>query len=96
MVAGLDSEFGKAGFVKLAKDGLETVWHLKENPAGGYVLAETLYTTELADGTKLFNGAPKEEGKFFAVGHIKEIKVNGKEIAQTGAVGQLEFLNRFK
>src|SRR5210317_2183759 len=52
VVADLDSEFGKAGFVKLAKDGLETVWHLKENPAGGYVLAETLYTTELADGTK--------------------------------------------
>jgi cation/acetate symporter len=96
VVAGLDSEFGKAGFVKLAKDGLETVWHLNENPDGGYLLAETLYTTELADGTKLFNGAPKEDGKFFAVGHIKEIKVDGKEIAQTGAVGPLEFLNRFK
>ncbi len=50
----------------------------------------------MADGTKLFNGAPKEDGKFFAVGHIKEITVDGKEIAQTGAVGPLEFLNRFK
>lgn len=95
VVAGLDSEFGKAGFVKLAQDGLETVWHLKE-AATGYELVEALYVTEMADGTKLFNGAPKEDGKFFAVGHIKEIIVNGEEIAQTGAVGPLEFLNRFK
>ncbi len=95
VVAGLDSEFGQAGFVKLAKDGLESVWHLKET-ASGYELAETLYTTELADGTKLYNGAPKEEGKFFAVGHIKEITVDGQQIAQTGAIGPLAYLNKFK
>ena len=92
---GLDSEFGQAGFVKLSQDGAETVWHLKE-AAAGYELVEALFVTKMADGTKLFNGAPKEDGKFFAVGHIKEITVDGKEIAQTGAVGPLEFLNRFK
>jgi cation/acetate symporter len=95
VVDGLDSAFGKAGFVKLSQDGAETVWHLKE-AAAGYELVEALYVTKMADGTKLFNGAPKEDGKFFAVGHIKEITVDGKEIAQTGAVGPLEFLNRFK
>jgi cation/acetate symporter len=73
VIAGLDSEFGQAGFVKLSQNG-----------------------TKMADGTKLFNGAPKEDGKFFAVGHIKEITIDGQEVAQTGAVGPLEFLNRFK
>jgi cation/acetate symporter len=96
VLAGLDSEFGKAGFVKLTRDGQESVWHLNENGSDGYILDETLYVTDLADGTKLYNGAPKEDGKFFAVGHIKEITVDGKLIAQTGAVGPLEFLNRFK
>jgi cation/acetate symporter len=95
VVAGLDSAFGKEGFVKLSQNGDETVWHLKE-AAAGYELVEALYVTKLADGTKLYNGAPKEDGKFFAVGHVKEITIDGQEVAQTGAVGPLEFLNRFK
>ncbi len=95
VVAGLDSDFGKKGFVMLAKDGEQSVWHLKEATAG-YELTETLYVTTNEDGTKLFNGAPKEDGKFFPVGHIKEITIDGKEIAQTGAVGPLAYLNRFK
>ncbi|MBW2477712.1 MAG: cation acetate symporter [Deltaproteobacteria bacterium] len=95
VVAGLNSDFGKQGFVKLSKNGQETVWHLTET-ATGYDLAEALYVTKLADGTKLYNGAPKEDGKFFAVGHIKEISIDGREIAQTGAIGPLAYLNRFK
>jgi len=95
VAAGLDSEFGKAGFVKLTQNGEETIWQLKE-AGSGYELVETLSTTHLADGTKLYNGAPSEDGKFFAVGHIKEITVDGKEIAQTGAVGPLAYLNKFK
>jgi cation/acetate symporter len=95
VVAGPESEFGKAGFVKLAQDGAESVWHLKQND-NGYELSETLFVTEMADGTKLYNGAAKEEGKFFAVGHIKEMTVDGKEIASTGAIGPLTYLSRFK
>lgn len=95
VVAGLKSDFGKAGFVKLAKNGEESVWHLLQNDKG-FTLSETLFVTEMADGTKLYNGAAKEEGKFFAVGHIKEITVNGKEIASTGAIGPLTYLSRFK
>ncbi len=95
IVAGLESEFGKAGFIKLARNGEESVWHLKQN-AAGYELAETLFVTEMPDGTKLYNGAAKEEGKFYAVGHIKEITVNGEQIASTGAIGPLAYLSRFK
>ncbi len=95
VVAGLDSEFGKAGFVKLAKDGSDTIWHLQKT-ATGYTLEETLYVTKLADGTKLYNGASAEEGKFFPVGHIKELRVNGQDVAATGAVGPLAYLSALK
>lgn len=95
VAAGPGSDFGQAGFVKLERNGEQSVWHLKQNN-GGYELAETLFVTERPDGTKLYNGAPKEEGKFYAVGHIKEITVNGEEIASTGAIGPLAYLSRFK
>ncbi len=87
--------YGEAGFVKLTKDGLPTVWKLKEADAG-YVLEETLFTQELPDGTKLYNGAHKEEGKFFPIGQIKELKVKGVEVAETGAIGIFGYLKAIK
>lgn len=89
------STFGKAGFVKLTNNGVETIWQLNET-ASGYTLEEALYVNTLADGTKLFNGAEKEAGKFFPVGHIKELRVNGQEVAATGAVGPLAYLSALK
>ncbi|MCW8892579.1 MAG: cation acetate symporter, partial [Deltaproteobacteria bacterium] len=94
-VAGLDSELGKAGFVKLEKDGQETIWHLVKADTG-YTLEEALFVTKMADGTKLFNGAPAEEGKFFPVGHIKELRMNGEEVTATGAVGPFAYLSALK
>jgi len=87
--------YGEAGFVKLTKEGVETIWQVKQATAG-YTLEETLFVTTLADGTKLYNGASKEEGKFFPVGHIKELKIDGVEVAETGAVGPLAFLKAVK
>jgi len=89
------TEFGQAGFVKLTKDGAESIWQVKETGAG-LQLEETLFVTTLADGTKLYNGAAKEEGKFFAVGHVKEIKIDGKEVAETGALGPFAYLSAVK
>jgi len=86
------SDFGKAGFVKLNRDGAESIWQMVEKD-GGLMLEETLFVKQLADGTRLYNGAPKEEGKFFAVGHIKELKVDGKVVAETGSVGPLAYLS---
>ncbi len=86
------SAFGEGGFVMLTKEGAESIWHINENPEGGYLLEETLYTTELADGTKLYNGAEAEKGKFFAVGHMKEVIVNGQSVVETGALGPLDYL----
>lgn len=97
VLAGLDSAFGAANLVKLDQDGTETIWTLTENAdAGGYTLDQTLYVTNKADGTKLYNGAPKEDGAFFPVGHVKELRMNGKEVVATGAVGPLAYLSAIK
>lgn len=95
LTAGLDSEFGKAGFIKLSKDGEESIWQLVKTE-GGYQLEETLFETKMADGTKSFNGATKEEGKFFPVGHIKELRINGVEVATTGPIGPFAYLSALK
>ncbi|NIQ93445.1 MAG: cation acetate symporter [Desulfuromonadales bacterium] len=90
------TEFAEAGFVKLTKNGAPSFWHVTEGQGGGYLLEETLHVTEKPDGTKLYNGAPKEEGEFFPVGHIKELRVDGQEVAATGAVGPFAYLSALK
>lgn len=85
------SAFGEAGFVKLSKDGLDSIWKMSETEQG-IVLEETLYKAELAGGAIVYNGGTADEGKFFPVGHMKEIKVNGETVTQTGALGPLAFL----
>ncbi len=95
VISGLESKFGKAGFVQLEKDGIKTIWQLVETD-GGYLLEETLYVTQMADGSKLYNGAEDKEGRFFPVGHIKELRVDGEEVAATGAVGPFAYLSAIK
>ncbi len=80
--------FIKDGYVMLAKDGFNSIWKIK-----GDHLEETLSHTVLADGTELFNGGSKEDKRFFKVGSASKLIVDGKEVAQTGAVGPFEFLN---
>ena len=87
-----DSAFAEAGFVKLTKDGIESIWHAQEDGQGGYILEETLFQVQMADGTRLYNGAPASEGRFFPVGHMKEINMGGETVLQTGAIGPLAFL----
>jgi len=87
------TEFGKAGFVKMMQNGEESIWQVNKNAEGGFTLEETLFVATTPDGTELFNGAKKDEGRFFPVGHIKELNVNGESVAQTGAVGPFAYLS---
>ncbi|MCC7520687.1 MAG: cation acetate symporter [Flavobacteriaceae bacterium] len=73
----------------------------KDQTAGWYklnvkddkaTLDEMLYTTTGADGVKLYNGAPKADKKFYQVGHLSKIVVDGKEVDKTGPVGPFEFI----
>lgn len=71
---------GNAGWYKLSKTESKTT------------LNEMLYITVTPDGQKLYNGAPKEERKFYQVGHLSKIIVDGKEVDKTGPVGPFEFI----
>ncbi len=78
-------------FVKLEKDGNINWWSLEEKN-GKAVLNEALSITKTKDKT-LYNGAPKDEEKFFPVGHIKNIRVNGKIVKKTGSLNAASFLS---
>jgi len=84
---------GKFVFVKLDDiDNGTSCWYNLDVKDGEASLNEMIYTTLLPDGEKLYNGAPREDRKFFQVGHLSKIIVNGKEVDKTGPVGPFEFL----
>jgi cation/acetate symporter len=87
------SALAEAGFVRLSRDGQDTIWRVQQDPQGGYLLEETLFTALLPNGTRLYNGAPAEDGKFFPVGHMKEIVIGDETVLQTGPMGPLSFLS---
>ena len=80
-------------FVKLSKAGEQTFWKLNEK---SMELEETLYVTQKPDGTKLYNGAKKADKKFFQVGHMKEIIVDGKQVEKTGTTDLFSFIKTIK
>jgi cation/acetate symporter len=79
-------------FVKLEKGGVERWFDLIENN-GTYILKETLSISEGSNGEQLYNGEPKAKARFYQVGHMSKIIVDGKEVDKTGPVGPMEFLS---
>jgi len=90
-VAGQATAAGQT-FVKLTKDGVHTWWHLTTE-AGVDTLVEALSLTKRSDGTNLYNGEPKEARKFYQVGHMAEIVVDGRKVDKTGPLGAFTFLS---
>ena len=90
-IAGENKDSG-VHFIKLEKGGINTWWKVnKEN--GKATLEEALSTTKLSDGGMLYNGEQKEARKFYQVGHMKEIVMDGKKVDKTGALNPLTFLS---
>jgi len=87
----LVKQVDKAVFVKVKKNG-SILWYNLNKKDGKATLEEMLYTTELPNGEKLYNGAPKSERKFYQVGHLSKIIVDGQEVEKTGPVGPFEFI----
>ncbi|MCM2323611.1 MAG: cation acetate symporter [Oligoflexia bacterium] len=87
------SPYGKVGMVKLSRDGVERVWLVNE---AKNTLEETLTVTALPNGQKLYNGATKEEGKFFPVGHMSEIQWKGQKVERTGSLDPVSFLTAIR
>jgi cation/acetate symporter len=78
-------------FVKLENNG-SVYWYKLNKNDNKTTLNEMLYLTIDSKGEKLYNGAPKSEGKFYQVGHLSKIIVDGQEVDKTGPVGPFEFL----
>lgn len=71
-------------------------WYRFSESKNHYYLDEMLSITETSSGEKLYNGAPKKDNKFFQVGHLSKIIVDGKEVEKTGALGPFKFLETIK
>jgi len=89
-VAG-EKKVDKFDFVKVEKDGIYR-WYKLSKGDSAYVLGEMLSTTVIKSGEKLYNGEPKSAKKFFQVGHLSKIVVDGQEVEKTGPIGPFEFL----
>ena len=83
---------GKKTFVKLAQDGVDR-WFDFTQANNKPILKETLTVTQTADGNQLYNGEAREKRRFYQVGHMSKILVNGEEVDKTGPLGPFEFLS---
>ena len=83
---------GDLEFVKIEYKGVERWWQV-EKSASSVALVECLSKTRKGDGSVLYNGRPKEDGAFFPVGHLSSIKMDGKEVNNTGKLGPLSFFS---
>lgn len=90
-VAGKIEQSGKQ-YVKLEKDGINR-WFNLVTIDGKEVLQEMLSSTTLANGELLYNGEPKENAKFYQVGHVSKLIVNGEEVEKTGPLGPFKFIS---
>lgn len=79
-------------FVKLGKNGISN-WFNLVNKDGSYLLKEVLTIAEGEKGSKLYNGEPREKEKFFQVGHMSKIILNGKEVDKTGPIGPFKYVS---
>ena len=78
--------------VKLEKEGVERWFNLVEKE-GAFKVSEMLSIAEDENGELLYNGEFKENGRFYQVGHMSKIVVDGKEVDKTGPIGPLKFLS---
>ncbi len=76
--------------VKLRKDNASSWWSLDDENG---VLKEALSLTKFEDGRVLYNGYPKEEDKFYQVGHAQTIVVDGKEVESVRGLNPFNFLS---
>ncbi|MCY4780340.1 cation acetate symporter [Sphingobacterium sp. UT-1RO-CII-1] len=88
-------QIGDKTFVKLAQNGVER-WFDFNTENTSPLLKETLTITQKGDGSVLYNGEPKENRKFYQVGHLSKIIVNGEEVKETGPLNPFQFLSTIK
>lgn len=78
--------------VKLEKNRVARWFSLAKSDSGS-VLREALSIGAGPDGVVLYNGEPKARARFYPVGHMSRIVIDGKEVPSSGPLGPLEFLS---
>lgn len=82
---------GDYTLVALEKDGVRRWWSL-DTTGSSPVLMEALSKTRTAAGEILFNGAPKTERKFYPVGRMSRIYLDGEDVESTGRLNIISYL----
>jgi cation/acetate symporter len=90
----------------LHKDDVGKTITLNEIPSKSKLVKEETITFKKKDGDKmveatvttdeLYNGYPKEAGKFYQTGHFSKLMMDGKPVSKTGPVGPFKFLEIIK
>jgi cation/acetate symporter len=75
-------------FVQLDKDGYRNWYKVEDKKA-----YEALSIVKTVQGERLYNGAPIEEERFYPVGHLSKIVVNGQEVDATGSLNPFTYLS---
>ena len=81
---------GSLTFVSVEKGGVTNWYKLSSDST---YLEEMLSVAVTGDGTKLYNGEPKSAGKFYQVGHLTKVVVDGDEVDETGPLGPFKYLS---
>jgi cation/acetate symporter len=81
---------GKLSFSAIESEGV-TRWY--KLSADSSLFDEMLSVSIAADGSSLYNGEPKSAGKFYQVGHLTKIIVDGEEVEETGPLGPFKYLS---
>ena len=84
---------GGLHFVTLNNGKIDSVWKIDEETME---LSETQTVSVLNSGETLYNGLPKEDGAFYAVGNMSEINVDGESVDETGTLDPFSFLDTIK
>ncbi|MBI9105703.1 MAG: cation acetate symporter [Spirochaetales bacterium] len=79
----------KGYFIRLKNDGYNNWWKVSEKGK----ISEALSIVDSKEGIKLYNGAPIEEERFYPVGHMSKVIVNGKEVEATGPLNPFSYLS---
>jgi len=82
---------GDYTLVALEKEGIRSWWSL-DVTGNSPVLMEALSKTQTADGTILYNGAVKSEKRFYPVGRMSRIYLDGKSVESTGPLNIITYL----
>ncbi len=88
-------EQGDKQYAKVLYDGYERYFQLNNTIDNEYKLVEMISIVNTPNGV-LYNGATKEERKFYQVGNMHKVIDNGKEVDSTGPLNIFSFFTKFE